>query len=42
MTVKFEYGTDYSLIWRVLGGVIFLLPLFGYWNHKIQQAKKII
>jgi polar amino acid transport system substrate-binding protein len=42
MTVKFEYGTDYNLVWRVMGAGFFLLLLFGYWNHKIQQAKKII
>ncbi|MEZ4694140.1 MAG: GGDEF domain-containing protein [Aliarcobacter sp.] len=42
LTVKFEYGTDYKLVWKVFLGAILLLGLFAYWNHKIRQAHKII
>lgn len=42
MTVKFEYGTDYTLVWKVSAVTLFLLAVFGYWNHKIREAKKVI
>ena len=34
LTVKFEYGTDYSLLWKVILSATLLLGLFAYWNHK--------
>ena len=42
LTVKFEYGTDYSLVWKIILGSTILLILFAYWNRKITQANKII
>ncbi|MCB9096439.1 MAG: transporter substrate-binding domain-containing protein [Arcobacter sp.] len=42
LTVRFEYGTDYSLLWKVILSATLLLGLFAYWNHKIRQAHKII
>lgn len=42
LTVKYEYGTDYTLVWIIALGALFSLLVFGYWNHKITEAKKII
>jgi polar amino acid transport system substrate-binding protein len=42
MTIKYEYGTDYSLVWKIVLGAFCLFLLFGYWNYKIREAKKII
>lgn len=42
VTVKYEYGTDYALVFKVTLGALVLLLLFGYWNYTITEAKKII
>jgi polar amino acid transport system substrate-binding protein len=42
MTIKYEHGTDYTLVWRVVVGALALFALFAYWNFKMQQAKNII
>jgi len=42
-TVRFEHGTDYTTLWKVLGGVAVLFALMGYFyfvqtrfNHQLQ------
>lgn len=42
LTIKYEYGTDYTLVWIIALGALFSLVVFGYWNHKITEAKKTI
>jgi polar amino acid transport system substrate-binding protein len=42
LTIKYEYGTDYALVWKVLAATTALLVLFSYWIYKMRHAKKII
>ena len=42
ISVKYEYGTDYTLVWKVALGALILLLLFAYWNYTMSKAKKII
>jgi polar amino acid transport system substrate-binding protein len=42
LTIKYEYGTDYVLVWKVLAATAVLLMLFSYWIYKMRNAKKII
>lgn len=42
MTIKYEHGTDYTLALIIAVGALFFFLVFGYWNHKIMEAKKII
>jgi len=42
MTVRFEYGTDYTLVSIILLAAFILFIVFGYLNYKMREAKKII
>lgn len=42
MTIRFEYGTDYTLVSIILLGAFILFVVFGYLNYKMREAKKII
>jgi polar amino acid transport system substrate-binding protein len=42
MTVRFEHGNDYTLVSIILLGAFTLFLVFGYWNYKMREAKKII
>lgn len=38
--VRYEYGFDYSLLWKVLAVVFVILALFLYWNYRLSQLNK--
>ena len=42
MTIRFEHGTDYTLVSIILLGASTLFVVFGYLNYKMREAKKII
>lgn len=33
--VRYEYGFDYTLLWKVLAVVLVLFAIFTYWNRKL-------
>ena len=35
ISIKYEYGTDYDLLWKVLAGVLLIILVFIYWNRKL-------
>lgn len=35
MTIKFEHGTDYTLLWQVIALAIMILSLSFYWNRRL-------
>lgn len=39
VSIKYEKGIDYSLVWKVATVLIFLLLLVVYWNRKIAKAQ---
>jgi polar amino acid transport system substrate-binding protein len=42
MTIRYEHGVDYTLVWQIVFVATAILLLFAYWTNKIRQAKKII
>lgn len=36
--VKYEYGFDYALLWRVLAGAAVVLGVVLYWNKRLKRA----
>jgi len=42
MTVRLEHGFDYTLLWKILGGVAVILLVFLYWNRKLSRLNKEI
>ncbi len=41
LTVKYELGFDYSLIWKILIVMALLFTIFIYWNRKLANEVKI-
>ncbi len=37
MSIKYEYATDYTLIWQILILVMLVLALFLYWNRRLAR-----
>ena len=37
ISIKFEHGFDYTLLWKVLFGVFIIIFLFIYWNRKLSS-----
>ena len=37
VSVKFEHGIDYTLLWQVLFGALIIFLIFVYWNRKLSQ-----
>jgi ABC-type amino acid transport substrate-binding protein/CheY-like chemotaxis protein/two-component sensor histidine kinase len=35
-SVTFEYATDYSLMWKILGGALVLVVIVLYWNNRLK------
>ncbi|MEA3289491.1 MAG: transporter substrate-binding domain-containing protein [Campylobacterota bacterium] len=35
ISVQYEYGFDYGILWRVLAVVIIIFGVFTYWNRKL-------
>lgn len=40
LTVKYEYGTDYSLVWKIVIGSFFIIAIIVYWNRRIVMVTK--
>ena len=38
--VRFEHGFDYSLLWKILLGVVVILAIFSYWTRKLSVLNK--
>jgi signal transduction histidine kinase/CheY-like chemotaxis protein/ABC-type amino acid transport substrate-binding protein len=41
ISVKYEKGFDYSLIWKVLGVVAMILAAIFYWNRKLASINQL-
>ncbi|WP_298752736.1 transporter substrate-binding domain-containing protein [uncultured Arcobacter sp.] len=41
-SIKYERGIDYSLVWKVIAGAIFIFFLIIYWNRKITKANDLL
>ena len=37
MSIRYEHGFDYTLLWRVLTLVMVVLIAFGYWNRRLKR-----
>ncbi|WLE99011.1 MAG: transporter substrate-binding domain-containing protein [Candidatus Electrothrix communis] len=37
MSIRYEHGTDYTLLWKILAAVIALLILFSFWNRQLSK-----
>lgn len=42
ISIKYEKGIDYELVWKVTTAFIILLILFAYWNRKITHSNKLL
>jgi polar amino acid transport system substrate-binding protein len=40
LTVKFEHGTDYSLVWKIVIGAFIIISAFSYWTRRVTLIKK--
>ncbi len=40
MSIRYEQGFDYSLFWKALAGVLFLLLIVSYWGNKMRKLNK--
>lgn len=40
ISIKYEKGTDYSLVWKILAFFSFVSILFIYWNNRLRVANK--
>lgn len=38
--VRYEYGFDYTLLWKVLFGAFVLFAIFIYWNRKLSHLNQ--
>jgi diguanylate cyclase (GGDEF)-like protein len=41
ISVKYEKGTDYELIFKILAGVLVIIVMIAWWNRKLSKARKI-
>lgn len=41
ISIKYEYGTDYDLLWKVLAGVLVIILAFLYWNRKLAHQVEL-
>lgn len=41
-SIKYEKAIDYSLVWKVIVGAIFIFLLILYWNRKIAKANDLL
>ncbi len=37
MSIRYEHGTDYTLLWKILAAVTAVLALFSSWNRKLSK-----
>ena len=37
ISVKFERGIDYALVWKVSGGALLIVVAFTYWNRRLAK-----
>lgn len=37
VSVKYEHGFDYSLLWKILAPVFLVIMLFFYWNQRLRR-----
>lgn len=42
VSIKYEKGVNYELVWKVVAGALMLLSLVIYWNRKITKANKLL
>ncbi len=41
LSVKYEQGFDYSLLWKILAGGLLVLGVFVYWNRRLSSEVAI-
>jgi polar amino acid transport system substrate-binding protein len=42
VSVKYEHGMDYSLVWRIAALAVFIVLVVVYWNRKISRANSLL
>ncbi len=42
MTVEFEYNVDYSLIWKILAGVLIVIVMGSLWIRQIRRTSRAL
>jgi polar amino acid transport system substrate-binding protein len=42
ISIKYEKGIDYTLVWKIVSISIFIFLVFGYWNRKITKTNTLL